>query len=130
MVEGRDARQALWHAGQVLREARLFPRNHLKGFYAVAVHHACLTLWAYGVVMGAKTRGQHIDSIQSNQDLVCLDGPESLETQRFIAGCKGRAMLTGHRLDGQETGSSSLLDLEACMEIWSGHTAIRLYGRW
>jgi hypothetical protein len=56
-VEGRDARQALWHVGQVLREARLFPRNHLKDFYAVAVHCACLTLWAYGVVMGAKSRG-------------------------------------------------------------------------
>jgi hypothetical protein len=26
-VEGRDARQTLWHAGQVLREAMLFPRN-------------------------------------------------------------------------------------------------------
>lgn len=56
-VEGQDARQTLWHAGQVLREAMLFPRNHSKDFYAVTVHHACLTLWAYGVVMGAKSRG-------------------------------------------------------------------------
>jgi hypothetical protein len=70
--------------------------------------------------MGAKSRGQHIDSIQPNQDLIYLDGPESLHTQRFIAGCKGRAMLTGHCLDGQQTDSSSLMDLKACMEIGLG----------
>jgi hypothetical protein len=29
-------------------------------------------------------------------------------------------MLTGHRLGGQETGSLSLMDLKACMEIGQG----------
>jgi hypothetical protein len=70
--------------------------------------------------MRAKSRGQHIDSIQPKQDLIYLDGPESLQTRRFIAGCKGRAMLTRHCLDGQETGSSSLMDLKTCMEIGQG----------
>ena len=52
--ESRESRQAVWHAGQVLREARIFPRNRLRDFYAVAVYHAALALWAYGVLAQSK----------------------------------------------------------------------------
>jgi len=116
-VEGRDARQALWHAGQVLREAKLFPRNHLKDFYAVAVHHACLTLWAYGVVTRAKQRAQPSNTMPPNQDIIFLDGLESSEIQRFIAVGKGSAMVSGPRQGENETSSSSLMNPRACMEI-------------
>ncbi|KAK3329359.1 hypothetical protein B0H66DRAFT_20445 [Apodospora peruviana] len=48
-----EARQALWHAGQILRQAKMFPPGHLKDFYAVTVHHAALCLWTHGVVSKA-----------------------------------------------------------------------------
>ncbi|KAK4129576.1 hypothetical protein N657DRAFT_640226 [Parathielavia appendiculata] len=49
----RDARQAMWHAAQVLRWASLFPRGRLRAFWSVGVCHAALGIWTYGVVNGA-----------------------------------------------------------------------------
>jgi len=48
-----DARRALWHAGQILRHARSFPKGHLKEFSVIAVHHAALCAWTWGVIMRA-----------------------------------------------------------------------------
>ena len=48
-----DARRALWHAGQILRHARSFPKGHLKDFSVIAVHHAALFAWTWGVIMRA-----------------------------------------------------------------------------
>ena len=45
-----DRYHAIWHAGQVIRAARQFPRAHLTGFYAIAVYHACLCLWIFNVL--------------------------------------------------------------------------------
>lgn len=45
-----DARYAVWHAGQVLYNARRLPPTSLKGFYAMAVYFATLTLWMYGLL--------------------------------------------------------------------------------
>ena len=45
-----DRYHAIWHAGQVVRAARQFPRAHLTGFYAIAVYHACLCLWIFNVL--------------------------------------------------------------------------------
>ncbi|KAK4158487.1 zinc finger protein klf1 [Chaetomidium leptoderma] len=52
-----DARQALWHTGQILRQARRFPRGHLKDFWSVAVCHGALCLWTFGVVTRAGVCG-------------------------------------------------------------------------
>ena len=54
-VASREARLTVWHAGQVLRAAATFPVKQLHNFYTVAVYHAGLTLWAYGVISQAKT---------------------------------------------------------------------------
>ncbi|KAH7134969.1 major facilitator superfamily domain-containing protein [Dendryphion nanum] len=42
-----SARQALWHAGQILRAAKTLPKGHLRDFNAIAVYQAGLILWAY-----------------------------------------------------------------------------------
>ena len=39
-----EPRYAMWHAGQVLKAATLIKPNQLRGFYAIAVYQACLTL--------------------------------------------------------------------------------------
>ncbi|KAH6662933.1 c6 zinc finger domain-containing protein [Plectosphaerella plurivora] len=90
-VEGRDSRQAIWHAGQVLRAASTFERGQTSGFYAIAVFHASLVMWAYSVVAG--TRGPSQKS--TSKDSVCLDGPTSSAVQRFITLGKGRPCIRG-----------------------------------
>lgn len=55
--ESYGARQALWHAGQILRQGKMFPPGHLKDFHAVAVYHAALCIWTYGVVVRATRPG-------------------------------------------------------------------------
>lgn len=55
-TEESDSRTAVWHAGQLFRVARGFESTRLRDFYAVAVHHAALTLWVYGMVVSNTNR--------------------------------------------------------------------------
>ncbi|KAK4199140.1 putative transcription factor [Triangularia verruculosa] len=57
-LESSDSRQALYHAGQIFRWGRVFPKGHLKDFWAIAVHHAALCIWTYGIVVRASLSGQ------------------------------------------------------------------------
>ncbi|KAL1620438.1 hypothetical protein SLS54_006225 [Diplodia seriata] len=47
------ARTAVWQAARVLRAAKTFPRKHLRNFWAIAVYHASLGLWTYGIIKQA-----------------------------------------------------------------------------
>lgn len=49
-VNTPEARYAAWHAGQVFLNARRLPPASLRGFNAIAVYLASLTLWAYGLL--------------------------------------------------------------------------------
>jgi len=115
--DSAEARQALWHAGQILRQAKLFPTGHLKDFYAIAVHHAALCLWAHGVVTKA-TRRNSLPATMSH-GLVYLDGVDAVPTQRFIALGHGRAAICGPQgLDTSAPVSQSLVtDTKSCMEV-------------
>lgn len=84
-VEGPESRQAIWYAGQVIRWARKFRLRQIRGFFAIAVYHASLALWAYSIMSLAN--GATPDA--SLQQAVCLDGPDSAGVQRFITLGKG-----------------------------------------
>ncbi|KAI1356338.1 hypothetical protein F5Y01DRAFT_267082 [Xylaria sp. FL0043] len=113
--ESTEARQALWHAAQILRQAKMFPPGHLKQFYAVGVHHGALALWTYGVVTKA-TRNQSFNS--ASNEVVYIDGLESTEVQRFIEFGHGRPTIRGVRSDdGRQGVESGLEDPRSCMEI-------------
>ncbi|RWA14639.1 hypothetical protein EKO27_g438 [Xylaria grammica] len=112
--ESTEARQALWHAGQVLRQAKMFPSGHLKQFYAVGVYHAALALWTYGVVTRV-TRNP--SSINVAREVVYIDGLESTEVQRFIEFGHGRPTIRGTRSDDGQGIESALEDPRMCMEI-------------
>ena len=128
-AESRDSRQALWHAGQVLREATTFAPTTLQDFYAISLYHAGLTLWAYGLL----TKGLHRVPKQTNtnptqtrrestyegNEVVFLDGMETAETQKFIA--LNRAMPAVRRRHMSPTGQDGddkvfLDDPKAVME--------------
>ncbi|KAL3422099.1 C6 transcription factor [Phlyctema vagabunda] len=49
--QSSDSRTAVWHAGQVLRAAKRLAPTRLRGFNAIAVYYASLTLWIYGFMI-------------------------------------------------------------------------------
>ncbi|KAK0731674.1 hypothetical protein B0H67DRAFT_82858 [Lasiosphaeris hirsuta] len=143
--ETSEARHALWHAGQILRQGKLFPPGHLKDFYAVAVHHAALCIWTHGVVTKGPQYGQHQNQQHHNhqqqqqqqhqyqhhqqqnppgwaEETVFLDGADTPEVQRFIAIGQGRAAIRG--LDNRARDASApppavsfLKDPRGCMDV-------------
>lgn len=126
-----ECRQAMWHAGQVLRAARrpagLSPHASsvatpdtpwLRDFNAVALYHAGLAFWVYGLISQAIATeqqraaysaqdGQH-GTLHSNYGRavdpegqpVHLDGNDeeltALERHQFIDLNKGRAVISAH----------------------------------
>lgn len=89
-AQGPDSRKAIWHAGQVVRFAREFPASHLKDFYAVAVHHAALTLWTWGIITRALRRnnGQVSGFSRLSEPTVHLDGTNP--PHQFLSFATGR----------------------------------------
>lgn len=62
-AQSAEARYAVWHAGQVLRNARRLPPTSLTGFYAMAVYLATLTLWMYGL-LSCSSSGHSFDGAE------------------------------------------------------------------
>lgn len=67
--QSADARQAMWHAGQILRAARQSFRTDtakrtngysLRDFHTVAIYHAGLAFWVYGLL--SRTGPQEYDA--------------------------------------------------------------------
>ena len=91
----RESRQAVWHAGQVLRAAKQYRSKSLRDFSAIALYHASLALWAHAVISSPpKKRGESgrasIDSgIAAENDLVWLDGEDGPGVQRFLVLQRG-----------------------------------------
>ncbi|KAK0657331.1 hypothetical protein B0T16DRAFT_401475 [Cercophora newfieldiana] len=135
--ESPEARQALWHAGQILRQGKLFPPGHLKDFYAVAVHHAALCLWTHSVVTrAALPQGQHQyphhQQQQQNplgyggEEMVFLDGEGAphapAHVHRWLTFGQGRAAIRGPDNTMRNAVASPpvvalLSDPRCCMEV-------------
>jgi hypothetical protein len=85
-----EARQALYHAGQALKTAAQFAPGTLRGFAAVAVYHASLVLWAYGILVDPKSR-----NLQPSV-FVRIDMDGSKELDRFIMMGQGIPCITDY----------------------------------
>jgi hypothetical protein len=81
------ARQALWHAGQILRAAEGLPSGLLCNFNAIAVYHAGLILWGYGFLKRSMPNGP--TSNDGSQSLVILNGEDSITARKFITLDRG-----------------------------------------
>lgn len=65
----KEARAAVWHAGQVLRNAKSFRRTKLGGFHAVAVYFSALTLWVYCLITSIAARQSGLETPTENNSL-------------------------------------------------------------
>ena len=86
------ARTAVWHAGQIIRACRLLPPGALADVYVVALYHAGLVLWIWGLLCKVQSVGQSYDGQRA-----IMDGEESSETIRFIKTGRCRPCLTEQR---------------------------------
>ena len=83
------SRQALWHAGQVIRSARNLRSGLICDFAAIAVYQASLAFWAYGII----TRASEPSPLSSHNITAWLDGLEDTGAQRWIINGKGNAAI-------------------------------------
>lgn len=81
------ARQALWHAGQILRAAEGLPKGLLCNFNAIAVYHAGLILWGYGFLK--RSAANKTTRSDASQAAVVLNADDTLSARRFITLDRG-----------------------------------------
>ncbi|KAL6833811.1 hypothetical protein J3E69DRAFT_149781 [Trichoderma sp. SZMC 28015] len=112
-----DSWHAVYCAGQIFRHAKLFPSGSLKDFYAIAVHHAALALWTYGVVFRASQQ-QEMPS-QYGFEPMYLDDGDATTIQQFLSFGQGRPFIQGPAgsSSGAAPGDASVYDPRACMDI-------------
>jgi len=120
--ENRKSRQAVWHAGQVIRAALASPANHLRDFYAVALYHASLAFWVYGMVsLGSsrsrQRRGSNLNTM-TDTEYVVLNGEDTSDVRRFIALGRGTPVIQELPRSGEQiAGFAGLDNPKAVMEM-------------
>lgn len=102
-VSTKDARKAVWYAGQVLRAAAKCSAKVLQHFNALCVYHAGMTFWTYAVLMDDSSSQQRLqtdgqqtfssNSASEDSELVWLDGPDGPGIQKFIALNRGKPVI-------------------------------------
>jgi hypothetical protein len=126
-AETRESRQAVWHAGQVLRAATECHPKQLREFSAVALYHASLAFWAYAVVSRPSESARRQPPPASQQqpnvadyELVWLDGEDGPDVQRFIAVGRGMPVIRDWTKGSgaeQKEKYAALSDVKAVMDI-------------
>lgn len=123
---------AIWHAGQVLRIARLLPPTSLRGFLAITVYHACLLLWVATWFFKKSTAPSRASPVleQENRvhfhkfapknsqgshstNWVILDGEENSQIRTYLATRDGEPAL---RLADQVTSLNDPATVPAVMK--------------
>ena len=121
----QDARQAVWHAGQVLRSMRRLEHKHLTEFHVITSYQASLCLWIYGT-LSETGRGNINGTVESSSSTttnyssssspfqlgeVLLDREESLSSQKWIAHGRGIPMISTAFSTGKQKVRLSETDL-------------------
>lgn len=104
-VKTKEARIAIWHAGQVFRAARGLIHAQNRGFNAIVLYYATLTLWAYGHAI-SPTTDDYPQPSNSNSQGVVLNEPETSSSNLFLASSQGTPFLAAQ---GGETSSGKIL---------------------
>ncbi|KAL2783291.1 hypothetical protein BJX66DRAFT_318810 [Aspergillus keveii] len=88
----KEARQAVWHGGQLIRAARQLPASKMRDIKVVIVYQTSLAFWAYGTVHIARRKrdGCATPTLSgvtqlTRKHLVPLDGLTTPAVRRFIS---------------------------------------------
>ncbi|KAJ5647719.1 hypothetical protein N7490_004091 [Penicillium lividum] len=106
-IESSRSREAIWHAGQILRLAGQSVRGgeQVVQFESICVYHAGLTFWAYSTVQfieqkrsqAAKKSSKLQEMRPPSEDLVWLDSEYASNIQQFISLGRGTPVVCGWR---------------------------------
>jgi hypothetical protein len=122
-----DSRQAIYHAGQILKQASRYPFGFLIGFQAIAVYHASLVLWAYAVLTEPDSilQPRNEQSPASRElDLVRLDSSQAhSDFQRFMMLGKGRPCIRTYK-NWQQQDDDSVTLLTEPMGVMESITSL------
>ncbi|CAG7936751.1 unnamed protein product [Penicillium olsonii] len=113
-IASSDSRQAIWHAGQIIRAARSMSPSALAGFPAIGVYYASLAFWSYSVVSKAYTgrlAGRPESQNPGTGSTVFLDGEQGGEVSKFVTLNCGLPALHGPE------GAVYLVDPAAIMSL-------------
>ena len=95
-----ESRIAVWHAGQVFRAARRLGQAQCRGFNAIAVYFASLTLWVYGLMTSATRSPSHLKS-RIPQDRIVINEAENSATRGWRSSADGTPGLNIVSADGR-----------------------------
>jgi hypothetical protein len=134
-----QSRNAVCHAGQVLRAGRAVPQYGLRGFEAIALYQATLVLWVYGVlqcaVVPAKSSkekaGQNHpvpSTVSASNEFflprqnegdkrVLLDGPVIADVKRYVELGQGAPGLSLERGINQTDKFCDLRNSQSVMAV-------------
>lgn len=111
-IQSQSARQAAWHAGQVLRHMRAITPSSLHPFHAVACYHASLCLWIYGTFSDLSISSTALaNSTTFGVGGVLLDGEETLATQRWISLNTGTPMISKNLIRSESAPMNDRISL-------------------
>ncbi|KAL4968214.1 C2H2-type zinc finger protein [Aspergillus stella-maris] len=101
----KEARLCVWHAGQVLRAARMVLPFQLRGFDNLAIYHAILALWVFGLLRCGETQHENVAIVSSATPgpYLNLDEAKREPIKAFINRDIGQPGLTLHSVgtDGE-----------------------------
>lgn len=100
-----ESRIAIWHAGQVFRAAKRLGQAQCRGFNAVAVYYASLTLWIYGLMTSASRLPSNANMEQItglSKERIVLNEAESSSTRSWRSSNDGIPGLNNVTSDGIE----------------------------
>jgi len=108
-VKSPAARQTVWHAGQVIRAAKAQPKGCIRGFHSIAVYHASLAFWVYGLWTENSSQMNGNIPDHTRHIPIWLDEVETNDVQRFIQferGCPGIRGLSKTQIGGPAQGAT------------------------
>ncbi|MCJ1472603.1 hypothetical protein MMC13_001252 [Lambiella insularis] len=111
-----DSRSAVWHGGQVFRAVKRLAPSSLFDMYAIALYHAAVVLWVYGLM-----KRKQGDSFSVTVLHCRLDGEEGPDLTRFLnrnRGCPGVTSKEGTFVALLDPASVSDLVNEMMQDNW------------
>jgi hypothetical protein len=88
----KEARQAMWHGGQLIRAAKELYAEQMRDSKVVLIYHTSLAFWAYGIINVARRKrdGRTTPALSevpqlSRTPFIPLDGQFTSDVRKFIS---------------------------------------------